>query len=162
MCDRESAEAIIAKFDNTPIPGNGTGLSLQIRFADSPSQKRLKNQTQKRRLWRAREYNILTGKIPLDDGHLDLTPVQSIPGMMLLNPLTPIPYGPVDTGGICSFQNYPPTSAMLSSLSTDLYANLGQPRIMPDQSTNVKKCEEQKSTKTEEEVTNLFGSSLTI
>lgn len=75
MCDRESAEAIIANFDNSPIGEETGNLPLQVRFADSQSQKRLKAVTQRRRQWRAREYNILTqgldhplpGGLPLFD-----------------------------------------------------------------------------------------------
>lgn len=69
MADRESAEAIIKRFD-TLIDDEGSRLSLQVRFADSHSQKRLKSQTQRRRQWRAREYNILTGNTNVEEGFL--------------------------------------------------------------------------------------------
>lgn len=159
MCDRESAEAIIAKFDNTPVAGDGSGLSLQIRFADSPSQKRLKNQTQKRRLWRAREYNILTGKMSLDEGHFELSPMQHMPGMMLMNPLSGVPYGPINTSLL---QSYPPNPLVSNALSSDLYGNLVQPRIMPDLAAEVKVSETKQSAKATEEMTKVFGSGLTI
>lgn len=69
MADRESAEAIIKKFENA-TDDEGSRSCLQVRFADSHSQKRLKSQTQRRRQWRAREYNILTGNISAEDGFL--------------------------------------------------------------------------------------------
>lgn len=72
MGDRESAEAIIEKFDNTPVDADSESLLLQVRFADSPLQKRLKGLTQRRRQWRAREYNILTGNVSLEDTGLRL------------------------------------------------------------------------------------------
>lgn len=65
MSDREAADAIIENFDGKKLPG--ATLPLQVRYADSPSQKRLKGQTVSRRLWRAREYNVLTGRSIIDD-----------------------------------------------------------------------------------------------
>ncbi|CCG81240.2 Sporulation-specific protein 5 [Taphrina deformans PYCC 5710] len=67
LADRNSAEAVIDKFDNTCLAGSPDDLPLQVRFADSPNQKRLKGQTQRRRQWRAREYNLLTGHLGLED-----------------------------------------------------------------------------------------------
>ncbi|KTW28434.1 hypothetical protein T552_01697 [Pneumocystis carinii B80] len=65
MSDREAADAIIENFDGKKLPG--AAMPLQVRYADSPSQKRLKGQTVSRRLWRAREYNVLTGRSIIDD-----------------------------------------------------------------------------------------------
>ncbi|KAG4305545.1 hypothetical protein PORY_001101 [Pneumocystis oryctolagi] len=65
MSDREAADAIIENFDGKKLPGST--MPLQVRYADSPSQKRLKGQTARRRLWRAREYNALTGRAVIDD-----------------------------------------------------------------------------------------------
>lgn len=41
--DRQSASAIIDKYNGHSI--SGSSAPLQVRFADSPAQKRLKNQT---------------------------------------------------------------------------------------------------------------------
>lgn len=53
MIDRESALAIIQKFNGFILPGSS--VPLQVRFADSIAQKKLKNQTQRKRVWRAQE-----------------------------------------------------------------------------------------------------------
>lgn len=58
MQDRKTAEDIINKFNNFVL--DPALPPLQIRFADSTDQKKFKGQTQKRRLWRAREYSVLT------------------------------------------------------------------------------------------------------
>ncbi|BFZ60195.1 hypothetical protein YB2330_001218 [Saitoella coloradoensis] len=65
MADKESAEMIIEKFNGAQIPGSD--LPLQVRYADSASQKRLKATTARRRIWRAREFNVLTGRASLSD-----------------------------------------------------------------------------------------------
>ena len=60
MEDRDSALAIIQKFNGFQLPG--ASLPLQVRFADSLEQKKLKGQTAKRRMWRTRgEYASLGG-----------------------------------------------------------------------------------------------------
>jgi|SRR6266542_5126104 len=60
MEDRDSALAIIQKFNGHQLPG--AGLPLQVRFADSLAQKKLKGQTAKRRMWRTRgEFASLGG-----------------------------------------------------------------------------------------------------
>ncbi|CAG8573358.1 9129_t:CDS:2 [Funneliformis mosseae] len=61
MEDRDSALAIIQKFNGHQLPG--AGLPLQVRFADSLAQKKLKGQTAKKRMWRAREFASLGGQI---------------------------------------------------------------------------------------------------
>lgn len=43
LADRQSASAIIDKFNGHSI--SGSSAPLQVRFADSPAQKRLKSQT---------------------------------------------------------------------------------------------------------------------
>ena len=53
MIDRESALAIIQKFNGFILPGSS--VPLQVRFADSMAQKKLKSQTQRKRVWRAQE-----------------------------------------------------------------------------------------------------------
>ncbi|KAG5513852.1 hypothetical protein PMAC_000474 [Pneumocystis sp. 'macacae'] len=65
MSDRKAADTIIKNFDGKMLPG--AAMPLQVRYADSPSQKRLKGQTARRRLWRAQEYNVLTGRTIIDD-----------------------------------------------------------------------------------------------
>lgn len=49
MSDRNAAVAVIEQFDNHIFSQTEDSVPLQVRFADSPHQKRLKGQTQKRR-----------------------------------------------------------------------------------------------------------------
>ncbi|GAA5797657.1 hypothetical protein HPULCUR_003048 [Helicostylum pulchrum] len=50
LTDREAASAIIDRFNGHIIEGSSA--PLQVRFADSPAQKKLKNQTARRRMIR--------------------------------------------------------------------------------------------------------------
>lgn len=70
MEDRDSALAIIQKFNGYQLPG--AGLPLQVRFADSLEQKKLKGQTARKRMWRAREFASLGGRImsPVTPEHM--------------------------------------------------------------------------------------------
>ncbi|KAI9883133.1 MAG: hypothetical protein M1823_005098 [Watsoniomyces obsoletus] len=52
---RDECDQIIKKFHGQPI--GQEQLPLQVRYADTPEQKRLKHETQKRREFRANEYN---------------------------------------------------------------------------------------------------------
>ncbi|GBC00261.1 hypothetical protein RclHR1_00380029 [Rhizophagus clarus] len=61
MEDRDSALAIIQKFNGYQL--NGANLPLQVRFADSLEQKKLKGQTARKRMWKAREFASLGGRI---------------------------------------------------------------------------------------------------
>jgi len=61
MEDRDSALAIIQKFNGYQLPG--ASLPLQVRFADSLEQKKLKGQTARKRMWRAREFASLGGRL---------------------------------------------------------------------------------------------------
>ncbi|CAO3649043.1 unnamed protein product [Mucor hiemalis] len=55
MTDREAASAIIERFNGHSIEGSSA--PLQVRFADSPAQKKLKNQTARsRRMVRPRDF----------------------------------------------------------------------------------------------------------
>ncbi|CEP12843.1 hypothetical protein [Parasitella parasitica] len=54
LTDREAAAAIIERFNGHVIEGSSA--PLQVRFADSPAQKKLKNQTGKRKVIRPREF----------------------------------------------------------------------------------------------------------
>lgn len=54
MTDREAASAIIEKFNGMTI--DGCTAPLQVRFADSPAQKKLKNQTGRKRVVRPGEF----------------------------------------------------------------------------------------------------------
>lgn len=55
MTDREAASAIIERFNGHTIEGSSA--PLQVRFADSPAQKKLKNQTARsRRMIRPRDF----------------------------------------------------------------------------------------------------------
>lgn len=50
LTDRDAASAIIDRFNGHSIEGSSA--PLQVRFADSPAQKKLKNQTARRRMIR--------------------------------------------------------------------------------------------------------------
>ncbi|CAO0803468.1 unnamed protein product [Mucor circinelloides] len=54
LTDREAATAIIERFNGHTIEGSSA--PLQVRFADSPAQKKLKNQTARRKMVRPHEF----------------------------------------------------------------------------------------------------------
>lgn len=57
FASREECDAIIQKYHGQAI--GQEQLLLQVRYADTPEQKRLKQETQKRREFRANEYNAV-------------------------------------------------------------------------------------------------------
>ncbi|KAI9319199.1 hypothetical protein BX666DRAFT_1923992 [Dichotomocladium elegans] len=59
MSDRASAVAIIEKFNGQNIAGSSA--PLQVRFADSPAQKKLKSQTARKRILRPRDFQPMSG-----------------------------------------------------------------------------------------------------
>lgn len=59
MSDRASAIAIIEKFNGQTVEGSSA--PLQVRFADSPAQKKLKNQTARKRMIRPRDFQAMAG-----------------------------------------------------------------------------------------------------
>ncbi|KAL0078442.1 hypothetical protein J3Q64DRAFT_1283602 [Phycomyces blakesleeanus] len=59
LSDRGSAMTIIEKFSGYSIPGSSA--PLQVRFADSPAQKKLKNQTARKRMFRPRDFQSMGG-----------------------------------------------------------------------------------------------------
>lgn len=59
MSDRASAIAIIEKFNGQTVEGSSA--PLQVRFADSPAQKKLKNQTARKRMIRPRDFQPMAG-----------------------------------------------------------------------------------------------------
>jgi hypothetical protein len=59
MMDRDAAAAIIDRFNGHIIEGSSA--PLQVRFADSPAQKKLKNQTARRRMVRPRDFQPMAG-----------------------------------------------------------------------------------------------------
>ncbi|KAL1917885.1 uncharacterized protein VTP21DRAFT_3719 [Calcarisporiella thermophila] len=61
MVDRQSAEAIIQKFNG--ITFQGSSAPLQARFADSTAQKKLKDQVVKRRMWKTPQYGVGFGRV---------------------------------------------------------------------------------------------------
>ncbi|EPX70485.1 meiotic RNA-binding protein 1 [Schizosaccharomyces octosporus yFS286] len=116
MQDRYVAEEIIECFNDYCIDPNLP--PLQIRFADSAEQKKFKGQTQKRRMWRAREYNVLTKSISaLNDAYtkLDRTEASSVsmvPKMNLYMPVDNNVYASSPVYDNYTWQNmYPPASA---------------------------------------------------
>lgn len=56
MADRNSAVAVINKWNTHTLPGSS--VPLQVRFADSIAQKKLKGQTARKRMWRAQNMNM--------------------------------------------------------------------------------------------------------
>ncbi|CAG8577148.1 12297_t:CDS:2 [Acaulospora morrowiae] len=71
MEDRDSALAIIQKFNGHQLPG--ASLPLQVRFADSLAQKKLKGQTAKKRMWRSREFPLggrMIPQVPVTPEHM--------------------------------------------------------------------------------------------
>ena len=59
LTDRDAAAAIIHKFNGHTIEGSSA--PLQVRFADSPAQKKLKNQTARsKRMVRPRDFQPMT------------------------------------------------------------------------------------------------------
>ena len=59
LADRHSALSIIEKFNGHAI--DGSSAPLQVRFADSPAQKRLKSQTARKRILRPRDFQPMAG-----------------------------------------------------------------------------------------------------
>ncbi|EPY51641.1 meiotic RNA-binding protein 1 [Schizosaccharomyces cryophilus OY26] len=125
MQDRFVAEEIIDSFNDYCI--DPTLPPLQIRFADSAEQKKFKGQTQKRRMWRAREYNVLTKSITaLNDAYsnLDRTetpPVSMYPKMNLYMPVDNNVYATSPVYDNFNWQNmYPPASAYPVNAETSI------------------------------------------
>lgn len=83
MSDRASAIAIIEKFNGQTVMGSSA--PLQVRFADSPAQKKLKSQTaRKRAMFRPRDFQ----------------PMASFPvrPMMPITPETMLGIAPIPSG----------------------------------------------------------------
>ncbi|KAI7871872.1 hypothetical protein BDF14DRAFT_1759906 [Spinellus fusiger] len=59
LTDRDSAATIIEKYNGFSVAGSSA--PLQVRFADSPAQKKLKNQTTRKRIFRPREFQSMNG-----------------------------------------------------------------------------------------------------
>ncbi|KAI9493384.1 hypothetical protein BDB00DRAFT_929076 [Zychaea mexicana] len=59
LSDRASATAIIERFNGQTVLGSSA--PLQVRFADSPAQKKLKNQTARKRILRPRDFQPMAG-----------------------------------------------------------------------------------------------------
>ncbi|KAI9284315.1 hypothetical protein BC943DRAFT_338262 [Umbelopsis sp. AD052] len=59
MSDRSAAISVIETFNGHTLPGSN--VPLQVRFADSLAQKRLKGQTARKRVWRARDFQPMAG-----------------------------------------------------------------------------------------------------
>ncbi|CDH49294.1 meiotic rna-binding protein 1 [Lichtheimia corymbifera JMRC:FSU:9682] len=63
LSDRPSALAIIEKFNGHTV--DGSSAPLQVRFADSPAQKKLKSQTARKKMFRSpREFQPMTAGFP--------------------------------------------------------------------------------------------------
>lgn len=63
LSDRPSALAIIEKFNGQTV--DGSSAPLQVRFADSPAQKKLKSQTARKKMFRSpRDFQPMTAGFP--------------------------------------------------------------------------------------------------
>ncbi|KAI9498295.1 hypothetical protein BDB00DRAFT_783933 [Zychaea mexicana] len=63
LADRSSALAIIEKFNGQTVAGSSA--PLQVRFADSPAQKKLKNQTARKKMFRPpRDFQPMAAGFP--------------------------------------------------------------------------------------------------
>ncbi|KAI8099295.1 uncharacterized protein BX664DRAFT_289331 [Halteromyces radiatus] len=87
MSDRLAAVSIIERFNGHVVAGSSA--PLQVRFADSPAQKRLKNQTSRKRMIRSREFQPMAG-FPVRH-MMPITPET----MLGINPLNPSSSTPV-------------------------------------------------------------------
>jgi hypothetical protein len=86
LADRQSASSIIEKFNGHSI--SGSSAPLQVRFADSPAQKKLKSQTSS------------TKKVPIKN-HRDNTTIFPFPirPMMPVTPETMLGIAPSSSNG---------------------------------------------------------------
>ncbi|CAG8677059.1 11675_t:CDS:2, partial [Racocetra fulgida] len=84
---RDSALAIIQKFNGYQLPG--ANLPLQVRFADSLAQKKLKGQTAKRRMWRTREFPSLGGYLSIISSSQRIIPQVPVTPEHMLGMATP-------------------------------------------------------------------------
>ena len=65
FASHEACENIIQDFNNAPVSkGNGEKYNIQIRYADTPEQKALKQQTTAARQYRSAEYESQTTQDP--------------------------------------------------------------------------------------------------
>ncbi|ORX52053.1 hypothetical protein DM01DRAFT_1408500 [Hesseltinella vesiculosa] len=87
MLDRHSAMTIIEKFNGHEI--DGSSAPLQVRFADSPAQKKLKNQTSRKRVIRSRDFQSMTAPFPMR--HMPVTP-ETMLGIAPASYQVPPPY----------------------------------------------------------------------
>ncbi|CAJ0834836.1 12661_t:CDS:2 [Entrophospora sp. SA101] len=104
MEDRDSALEIIKKFNGYQLPG--ASLPLQVRFADSLAQKKLKGQTAKKRTWRTRDFTSLGGRII---SQVPVTPEHML-GMAAGSPPGPGAYLQYFPEGVQPASGYPPGS----------------------------------------------------
>lgn len=86
MADRNSAVAIIENFNGQTVMGSSA--PLQVRFADSPAQKKLKNQTARKRMFRPRDFQ------PMAAAGFPVRP------MMPITPETMLGIAPNPSGGM--------------------------------------------------------------
>lgn len=86
MCDRLAAVSIIERFNGHVVAGSSA--SLQVRFADSPAQKKLKNQTSRKRVVRSREFQSMSAGFPPMRHMMPITP-ETMLGIAPLNPANP-------------------------------------------------------------------------
>ncbi|KAI8070801.1 hypothetical protein BC940DRAFT_295595 [Gongronella butleri] len=86
MLDRPAAIGIIERFNGHVI--DGSSAPLQVRFADSPAQKKLKNQTSRKRMVRSRDFQSMAGGFPMR--HMPVTP-ETMLGIAPANSAYPVP-----------------------------------------------------------------------
>lgn len=82
MSDRLAANSIIERFNGHVIAGSSA--SLQVRYADSVAQKKLKNQTSRKRVVRSREFQSMSAGFPPMRHMMPITP-ETMLGIAPLN-----------------------------------------------------------------------------
>ncbi|ORY94782.1 hypothetical protein BCR43DRAFT_333044 [Syncephalastrum racemosum] len=131
MADRDSAVAIIEKFNGQTVMGSSA--PLQVRFADSPAQKKLKNQTARKRMFRPRDFQ------PMAAAGFPVRP------MMPITPETMLGIAPNPAGGMPvyypdhpQFAHYPAplTAAPTEIESADVQKSHDGLASPPDDETN--------------------------
>ncbi|KAG2171585.1 hypothetical protein INT43_008311 [Umbelopsis isabellina] len=91
MSDRAAAISVIETFNGHTLPGSN--VPLQVRFADSLAQKRLKGQTARKRVWRARDFQPMAG-FPARPMQMPITPETMLGFASTNNPATSQPGNP--------------------------------------------------------------------
>ncbi|KAG2223049.1 hypothetical protein INT45_008250 [Circinella minor] len=103
LADRSSAVAIIEKFNGQSIPGSSA--PLQVRFADSPAQKKLKNQTARKKMFRPpRDFQPMVAGFPPPSLDVAVSATAAVAAAAATSG-RPMPITPEDMLGIAPMTN---------------------------------------------------------